>query len=136
MGPTNMDLVAIINWCAKCGPRPRYHLSLSRSPSYSGISLGSTIPRRREASPAMRSRPWRHGLLGSRLLISFVCGLLLGSSLVIAGDAERGNGTDSFADMFDRALQKEFFESEQNGWGFSFVFVFGFLGSALVDLCL
>ncbi|KAH7681996.1 putative K+/H+-antiporter-containing protein [Dioscorea alata] len=89
-------------------------LSLSRSPSYSGISLWSPIPRRREASPAMRSRPCRHGLLGSRLLISFVCALLLGSSVVVAGDAERGNGTDSFADMFDRALQKEFFESDQN----------------------
>ncbi|KAM0944713.1 putative cation/H+ exchanger, sodium/solute symporter superfamily [Dioscorea sansibarensis] len=109
-GPTNIDVVAI-NWCAMWTSTS---LSVSRSPSHSGFSLGSPIPRRREASLAMRNRPWRYGLLGSRLLIYVVCALLLGSSLVSAGDAERGNGTDSFADMFDRALQKEFFESEQN----------------------
>ncbi|KAJ0975302.1 hypothetical protein J5N97_017267 [Dioscorea zingiberensis] len=37
-------------------------------------------------------------------------------ALVVAVDVEWGNGMDSFADMIDRALQKEFPESKQNGF--------------------
>lgn len=46
-------------------------------------------------------------------LVSFV--LLAEVALVFAVDEERRNVTDSFADIIDRALQKEFPESEQNG---------------------
>ncbi|KAJ0964691.1 hypothetical protein J5N97_025829 [Dioscorea zingiberensis] len=45
-------------------------------------------------------------------LVLLACVLLVEVGLAV--DVERGNGTDSFADMIDRALQKEFPESEQN----------------------
>ncbi|KAH7657587.1 putative K+/H+-antiporter-containing protein [Dioscorea alata] len=52
---------------------------------------------------------------GSAVLLFLVsCVLLVEVALVFAVDEERRNVTDSFADIIDRALQKEFPESEQN----------------------
>ncbi|KAJ0964626.1 hypothetical protein J5N97_025764 [Dioscorea zingiberensis] len=50
---------------------------------------------------------------GSAVFLVLLASVLL-VEVGLAVDVERGNGTDSFADMIDRALQKEFPESEQN----------------------
>ncbi|CAL9180811.1 unnamed protein product [Musa hybrid cultivar] len=78
--------------------------------------------RRRRRPPHPRSRRGAGSLLFSFLFVAVFFGL---AYLAGAGDSEAANATEplkgesakegSFADMIDRALQKEFPESEQNG---------------------